>query len=83
LTLADANASVWAGAALLIAHAFGMAVTFIAVALGLSRFRPTTRALARHHRPVQVLTGFLIVGAGVLVMTNAFSCLAGLVPWGF
>lgn len=83
LTLAAASASVWSGAALLVAYAFGMAVPFIAVALGLSRFRPMSRALARHHRPVQVLTGFLIVGVGVLVTTNAFSRLAGLVPWGF
>jgi cytochrome c-type biogenesis protein len=83
LTLAAASSSVWAGAALLVAYAFGMAVPFIAVALGLSRFRPMTRALARHHRSVQVFTGILIVGVGVLVATNAFSRLAGLVPWSF
>lgn len=83
LTLAAASSSVWAGAALLVAYALGMAVPFVAVALGLSRFRPMTRALARHHRAVQVVTGLMISAVGVLVATNAFSRLAGLIPWVF
>jgi cytochrome c-type biogenesis protein len=83
LTLAAASSSVWAGAALLVAYALGMAVPFVVVALGLSRFRSMTSALARHHRPVQVATGLMIMVVGVLVATNAFSRLAGLVPWGF
>lgn len=83
LTLAAASTSVWAGAALLVAYAFGMAVPFIAVAFGLGRVRPLMSTLARHHRPVQVVSGGLIAVVGALVATNAFSRLAGLVPWIF
>lgn len=83
LTMAAASDSVWSGGLLLVAYAAGMAVPFVLVALGLSRYRPLARALARHHRAFQVASGALIVGVGVLVATNAFSRLAGLVPWAF
>ena len=83
LTMAAASGTVWSGALLLFAYAAGMAVPFLLVAFGLSRFRPLARSLARHHRGFQVASGALIVGVGALVATNAFSRLAGLVPWSF
>lgn len=83
LTMAAASGTVLSGALLLFAYAGGMAVPFLLVAFGLSRFRPMARTLARHHRGFQVASGALIVGVGVLVATNAFSRLAGLVPWSF
>lgn len=83
LTLAAASATVWAGAALLVAYGLGMALPLVAVALGLSKARPAMRAVARHHRAFQVASGGLIVVVGVLVATNAFGRLAGLIPWVF
>lgn len=83
LTLAAASQTVWSGAALLVAYGLGMAVPLIAIGLGLSRLRPLTRALARHHRAFQVGSGLFIVGVGVLVASNSFGRLAGLVPWPF
>ncbi len=83
LTLAVASATVWAGAALLVAYALGMAIPIVVIGLGLSRMRPFTRALARHHRAFQVGSGLLILGVGLLVAMNAFGRLAGIVPWPF
>lgn len=83
LTMAAASDSVWAGAALLAAYAAGMAVPFLGVAFGISRLRPLTRLLSRHRRAFNVATGALIAIVGVLVATNAFTRLAGLIPWGF
>ena len=83
LTLAAASQTVWSGAALLIAYGLGMAVPILAIGLGLSRLRPVTRALTRHYRAFQVGSGLLIVGVGVLVASNSFGRLAGLVPWPF
>ena len=83
LTLAAASGTVWAGAALLLAYAFGMAVPIAAVALGLSRAGPLKRAFTNHHRAFQVASGLLIVGVGVLVASNSFGRLAGLIPWPF
>jgi len=83
LTLAAASQTVWSGAALLIAYGLGMAVPILAIGLGLSRLRPVTRALTRHYRAFQVGSGLLIVGVGVLVASNSFGRLAGLVSWPF
>jgi len=83
LTLAATSTTVWAGAALLVAYALGMAVPIAAVAVGLSRLRPLMAALARHHRAFELGSGVLIVGVGALVVTNSFGRLAGLVPWPF
>lgn len=83
LTMAAASDTVWSGAALLVAYAFGMSLPFIAIGLGVSRFEPLSRALRRHGRAIQVASGSMIVVVGVLVATNAFARLAGLVPWSF
>jgi cytochrome c-type biogenesis protein len=83
LTLAASSQSVWAGALLLVAYALGMSIPFLIVAFGLSRFRPLMTAVRRHHTAFQVASGGLIVIVGVLVATNAFARLAGLVPWVF
>ena len=83
LTLAAASSTVWAGAALLLAYALGMAVPIAAVAVGLSRERRLTRALQDHHRAFEVGSGLLVAGVGLLVATNSFGRLAGLVPWPF
>ena len=83
LTMAAASDSVWSGGLLLVAYAAGMAVPFLLVAFGLSRYRPLARTLARHHHAFQVVSGSLIIGVGVLVATNAFGRLAGFIPWAF
>ena len=83
LTLAATSASVWAGAALLLAYALGMAIPIAAIAVGLSRLRPLMRAVTRHYRALQIASGLLIAGVGVLVATDSFGRLAGLVPWPF
>jgi cytochrome c-type biogenesis protein len=83
LTLAAASPTVWAGAALLVAYAIGMAVPLAVIGLGLTRVRRLTRAITTHHRAFQVGSGLLIVGVGGPVATNSFGRLAGLVPWPF
>jgi cytochrome c-type biogenesis protein len=70
LTLAAASPTVWSGAALLVAYAIGMAVPIVVIGLGLSRMRPLSRALTRHHRAFEVGSGRLIIGVGVLGATN-------------
>ena len=83
LTMAAASDTVTAGAMLLVAYAAGMAVPFLAVAFGASRIRPLSPFLARHERAFTAFSGALIAVVGILVATNGFSRLAGLVPWVF
>jgi len=83
LSLAAAASSVWIGAVLLVAYAAGMAVPLALVALGIGRARPLMAFVERHQGVVRVVSGGLIVSVGILVATNAFSRLAGLVRWGY
>lgn len=83
VTMAAASDTVWAGAALLVAYAIGMAIPFVVVGLGMSRFGGLRRFLNTHERAFRIASGSLIVAVGVLVASGAFGRLAGLVPWSF
>ena len=61
---------------LLTAYSIGLGVPFLLAALAFPRVRPLIGALRRHHRAVEVVTGLLIVGIGVLIYLNAFARLA-------
>ncbi len=83
VTMAAASDTVWSGAALLVAYAFGMAIPFVVVGLGISRFGWLRGFLNRHERAFRIASGSLIVVVGLLVASGAFGRLAGLVPWSF
>lgn len=82
LALAASAPTVGAGLLLLVAYAAGLAVPFIAVLLALRRFRGLADWLAERRRSVDVVTGTLVAGVGVLVFTGAFARLAGLFNFG-
>lgn len=70
------------GFMLLLAYAAGLAVPFLVVLVALRRFRRLAAWLGERHRAVDVVTGTLVVGVGVLVFTGAFARLAGLFTFG-
>jgi cytochrome c-type biogenesis protein len=78
LGLATATASVAQGTLLLIAYAAGLAIPFIAVALGASWVSRRLQFLSRHHHAVSLVTGGMLVLLGVLMLTNTLSRLATL-----
>lgn len=78
LTMGASTGSAVVAALLLVAYSAGMAVPFLAAAVALPRMRPILEALRRHHRAVQLVSGLLIIGIGVLIYVNAFASLAGL-----
>lgn len=75
-TMGASSGSAPVVALLLTAYSLGLAVPFLLAALAFPRMRPLIDALRRHHRAVQVVTGVLIVGIGVLIYLNAFARLA-------
>jgi cytochrome c-type biogenesis protein len=77
-TMGASSGSAPAVAVLLAAYSVGMAIPFVATAVAFPALRPLIAVLRRHHRAVQVVTGLLIVGIGVLIFLNAFATLAGL-----
>jgi cytochrome c-type biogenesis protein len=76
--LASVSASVAAGTALLLAYAAGLAVPFLAVALGASWVAVRLAWVGRHHHAISVATGWLLVALGALMLTNLLSRLAAL-----
>jgi cytochrome c-type biogenesis protein len=82
LALAASAPTVGAGLILLVAYAAGLSIPFLIVLVALRRFRSVTRWLAGHRRLVDVVTGTLVAGVGILVFSGAFARLAGLFTFG-
>jgi cytochrome c-type biogenesis protein len=83
LGLATAASSVAQGTVLLIAYAAGLAVPFIAVAVGASWVARRLAWVGHHHRAVSMVTGAMLVAVGVLMITNLLGRLATLTsPFG-
>ncbi len=78
LGLATATASVLQGTVLLVAYAAGLAVPFLAVALGASWVSRRLSWVGRHNHAVSAVTGLLLVTVGVLMLTNTLGRLATL-----
>ena len=77
LTMGASTGSAPIAALLLVAYSAGLAVPFVAAAVALPRLRPILDALRRHHAAVQVVSGVLVIGIGVLIYLNAFATIAG------
>lgn len=78
LLLAGNSNSLWAGGSLLAAYSLGLAIPFLTAVLAVG---PLVRGLRRysHLLPlVSVVAGMLMIVVGVMVFTNYFSRLSGL-----
>lgn len=82
LTLAASAPTAAIGALLLVAYALGLAVPFLLVLLAYTRFRRLSAWLTAHRRRVEVASGILVAGVGLLVLTGLFARLAGLFTFG-
>ena len=82
LTLAASAPTVGLGTLLLIAYALGLAVPFLLVLVAYTRFRRLSGWFATHRRSVEIGSGTLVAGVGVLVFTGLFARLAGLFTFG-
>jgi cytochrome c-type biogenesis protein len=74
--LASSTASVAQGTVLLLAYAAGLAVPFLAVAMGATWVARRLGWVGRHHRAVSLVSGALLVVLGVLMVTNLLTRLA-------
>jgi cytochrome c-type biogenesis protein len=74
--LASATASVAVGTTLLLAYAAGLAVPFLAVAMGATWVATRLGWVSRHHHAVSLVSGALLVVLGILMITNLLGRLA-------
>jgi cytochrome c-type biogenesis protein len=78
--LASVSSTVAEGTVLLVAYAIGLAIPFILVAVGASSVSARLGWLRDHHHAVSLVSGALIAGVGLLMITNTFAQLQRLVP---
>ncbi len=74
--LASTTASVAQGTVLLLAYAAGLAVPFLAVAMGATWVARRLGWVGRRHRAVSLVSGAMLVALGVLMVTNLLARLA-------
>jgi cytochrome c-type biogenesis protein len=76
LLYAAQQSTVAQGILLLTAYSAGLGVPFLAAALAINGFFSASSSLRRHMKAVEVVSGVLLIGVGVLLMTDQLSVLA-------
>jgi cytochrome c-type biogenesis protein len=75
LTLAASEDSVSKGIGLLAIYSAGLALPFLLTSLGIERFLRFYANFRRHLRKVEVTSGVLLIGLGLLIGFNKFTML--------
>lgn len=70
LTLAGARETVLQGMGMLLVYSAGLAVPFLLAAWSVERFLGALRRLRQHYRTIEIVSGVLLVGVGLLVVTD-------------
>lgn len=70
LTLAGSRETVFEGITLLAVYSAGLAVPFLIAGFSLDFFFRALRHMRRHFRALEIVAGGLLVGVGVLLVTN-------------
>lgn len=73
LTLAGSRETVFQGIALLAIYSAGLAVPFLVAGYSLDAFFSAFRQLKRYFRALEIGSGVLLIGVGVLLVTNQLS----------
>jgi cytochrome c-type biogenesis protein len=73
LTLAGSRETVLEGVALLAVYSAGLALPFLAAGWSIDFFFRAFARIKRHFRTLEVVSGVLLMGVGVLLMTNRLS----------
>jgi cytochrome c-type biogenesis protein len=76
LLYASQQATVWQGVLLLSAYSLGLGVPFLLAGLAINRFLAASGRLRRHMRVVEYVSGALLIGVGVLLLTDHLTTLA-------
>ena len=76
LSLAATGTTLTQGVILLFAYSLGLGVPFVASGLAFNRLAGAFGWFKRHHRAVSLVSGLLLAGFGVLLLTNRVSRLS-------
>jgi cytochrome c-type biogenesis protein len=77
LTMASTQQGVGQGVFLLSVYSLGLGIPFLMTSLGLNRFLSFYSRFKRHFHTVEIVSGVLVIGVGLLILTNNISRMAG------
>jgi cytochrome c-type biogenesis protein len=77
LAYAATQQNIARGVFLLAIYSAGLAIPFLLTALGISKFLSFYQKFRKYLHVVEVASGFLLLGIGLLIFTNRFSWLSG------
>jgi len=77
LTLAGTRESALEGALLLAVYSAGLAVPFLLAGWSVERFFAAFQRIKHHFRALEIASGAILVGVGVLLLTDSLSALNG------
>ncbi len=76
LTMAGTTGDVSQGVTLLFAYSAGLGVPFFAASVGFSSFLSAFKRIRHWLRPIEIVSGLVLVIVGILIFTNYFAILA-------
>lgn len=77
LTLAGSRETVYQGIALLAVYSAGLAVPFLVAGYSLDVFFRALSHMKRHFRTLEIVSGLLLIGVGLLLVTNQLAWFNG------
>ena len=77
LTFAAAQDTVWKGIFLLAIYSAGLAVPFLLTSLGIERFLKFYNRFKFHMHALEVASGVLLIGLGILLVMGRFALISG------
>jgi cytochrome c-type biogenesis protein len=76
LAIAGTQDTVGQGVLLLSVYSLGLGVPFLLTALAVDRFFGAAKAIKRYYRPIEIVSGALLVIIGALIFTDRFTLIA-------
>jgi cytochrome c-type biogenesis protein len=73
LTIAGSKSTIGEGVVLLAAYSAGLGVPFLLTSLAIDKFFAASARVRRYYRPIEIISGILLVLLGVLLFTGRFT----------
>ncbi len=80
LALASSSGTIWQGSILLGIYSLGLGIPFLIIGLAFDSVTPLLRNIRRYATVIYVVSGLLLIGAGILILTNV-DLVLGIIQW--
>ena len=78
LAIASVRATAWQGAYLLAVYSLGLGLPFLIVGAAFDSVRPLLRRINQYSKLIYIISGLLLIGVGVLILTDNLTWLSSL-----